>query len=102
MPQAVAAKQAFDGDTGALEMAEGEARRLADKWFEWFEAEGHGTPSVCRLDFLVSAEPRSAVQPKLWTVEVCECGGSLCHLPHGARTVAVLNEVVAGEDPAAP
>merc|ERR1719375_2926697 len=68
--------------------------RLAQKWLEWFRSEGYGTPGVCRLDFLAALPPGSD-QALLWTVELGECGSSMCGLPHEARSAAALNEAVA-------
>jgi len=96
-----AAESAFDGSKDALKFAEKEAHRLAGLWLEWLKAEGFGVPAACRLDFLVALQKRSRgsmqAQPELWTVELCECGGSLCGVPHGARTAAALNECIMGD-----
>jgi len=100
MTAAEAAACAFGGSTAALEAAEAEVERLGKLWLQWFRDEGYDTPSPAfRLDFLVSAED-GATKPRMWTVELCECGGSLCGLDHHARTAACLNEcLAAGEQP---
>lgn len=91
-----AVEQAFFGSWEALQVAEKEAEQLAELWLRWFRDEGHGTPTACRLDFLVAARrPDVAGGPvpvEVWTVELGECGSSLCGLHWGARTVACLNE----------
>lgn len=90
----------FCGSSQALHAAEEEARRLAKKWLEWFPAEGFSTPASCRLDFLCQVKPKGGgyaggpPEVKLYTIELCECGGSLCNLNQAPRTVAVLNECV--------
>jgi len=93
-----AADYAFCGSMEALRDAEKKAAGLADLWLQWFRQEGYGTPATCRLDFLVSVPARRRGRPEasVWTVELCECGGSLCGLlPHG-RTTACLNACLAG------
>eukprot|EP00928_Gymnodinium_smaydae_P002177 TRINITY_DN10767_c0_g2_i2.p1 TRINITY_DN10767_c0_g2~~TRINITY_DN10767_c0_g2_i2.p1 ORF type:complete len:552 (+),score=131.03 TRINITY_DN10767_c0_g2_i2:73-1728(+) len=92
-----AAECAFVGKREALEAAEKEADRLADLWFQWLKEEGHGVPANLRLDFLVALAP----EVKLWTVEVCESGGSLCGLSPAVRAAALLNECLC-EGPSAP
>jgi len=91
-----AVEQAFFGSWEALRVAEKEAEQLAELWLQWFRDEGHGTPMACRLDFLVSAKRPDVVggpvPVEVWTVELCECGSSLCGLHWGARAVACLNE----------
>jgi len=91
-----AVREVFFGSWEALRVAEKEAERLAELWLRWFHDEGHGTPTACRLDFLVAAKRPDVVggpvPVELWTVELCECGGSLCGLHWGARAVACLNE----------
>jgi len=91
-----AVTEVFFGSWEALQVAEKEAEQLAELWLQWFQDEGHGTPVACRLDFLVAAKrPLVAggpVQVDVWTVELCECGSSLCGFHWGARSAACLNE----------
>jgi hypothetical protein len=58
-------------------------------------------PASCRLDFLVSVAPGSgAVSSQdvhVWTVELCEMGGSLCNLPCIPRAVVCLNQCICGD-----
>lgn len=85
----------FGGRSQALKAAEDEVRRLGKLWLQWFESEGFGLPAPAfRLDFIVANAARAV--PQVWTVELCECGGSLCSLAHDARTTATLNECLAG------
>merc|ERR1712217_737933 len=86
-----AANVVFGGNAAALTAAESEAERLAELWLQWFREEGYGVPQACRLDFLCTSKG------KLWTVELCECGGSLCGLSAPTRTAACLNECLSGE-----
>lgn len=99
MSAAEAADCAFGGSKVALQTAESEVKRLGELWLQWFRDEGYGTPGPAfRLDFLI-ATGRGAAAPQIWTVELCECGGSLCSLDHGARTAACLNEcLITGEE----
>lgn len=92
MTAAEAAKCAFGGDASLMEAAEAEVQRLGALWLKWFREEGYGTPGPAfRLDFLLSGGG-GAVEGRIWTVELCECGGSLCGLDFAARTAACLNE----------
>jgi len=84
----------FRGDAKAMAETESEVFRLGRLWFAWLRDEGYGVPGSCRLDFLVSMS-KSQKRADLWTVEVCECGGSLCCFTHQARTTAILNECCA-------
>jgi len=88
MTRAEAIDLAFKGNADAAKIAEEEVERLTDAWFQWFLDEGFGTPGACRLDFIVAFSSKVTVR----TVELSECGASLCGLPHAARTVAALNE----------
>eukprot|EP00927_Polykrikos_kofoidii_P044137 TRINITY_DN3818_c1_g1_i1.p1 TRINITY_DN3818_c1_g1~~TRINITY_DN3818_c1_g1_i1.p1 ORF type:complete len:644 (-),score=75.36 TRINITY_DN3818_c1_g1_i1:85-1959(-) len=95
-----AASLAFKGSTVSLQTAEREAARLAERWLDWFRDEFNQTPSACRLDFLVSCNPGAhgaAPEVNVWTVELCECGGSLCRSSHHARTAACLNDCILGD-----
>jgi len=96
--QSDALQYCFHGSAEAMAKAEQEGAGLADKWFAWMLDEGYGTPSSCRLDFLVSVEPPQAkgATPAVdvWTVELCECGGSLCDVKCVPRTTAILNDCV--------
>jgi hypothetical protein len=107
MTFAEAAEQAFCGDVAALEAAETEAMALAERWLTWFRTEGFGVPHVCRLDFLATLPAAVAgrpcpgskgsgegarLLPRVFTVELTECGGASCGVPVVARTTAVLNE----------
>jgi hypothetical protein len=92
--EAEALQYVFRGDAQAMAEAESEVFRLGRLWFAWMREEGHGVPGSCRLDFLV-AFSKSQKRAEVWTVELCECGGSLCCLTHHARTTATLNECCA-------
>lgn len=105
MSAAEATAGPFRGNAEALRQAEQEAEALADRWLKWFVEEGHGLPTVCRLDFLVTLSPQpqsggannaAAPTPQVWTLELCECGGSLCNLSVAARATACTNELVCG------
>lgn len=76
---------------------EADAGQLADLWLQWFQDEGYGLPSVCRLDFLVSWSNGQS-HADVWTVELCECGGSLCGFTASRRTAAIFNACLAEED----
>lgn len=95
MTAAEARDSAFQGSAKAMQAAESEVHRLANRWLQWFRDEGLGTPASIRLDFLVS-KARSGTEPRVWTVELCENGGSLCGLPHAARTTSFLNNCMEG------
>ncbi len=87
----------FRGSLAAVEAAETEVRRLGQLWLRWFREKGYGTLAPAfRLDFLVTRPQTSDAAPQVWTVEVCECGGSLCGLGHFPRTAACLNECLHG------
>merc|ERR1712110_1396662 len=86
MTASEAADVVFGGNASALEAAEKEAERLADLWLQWFRENGYGVPASCRLDFLCTTKG------DFWTVELCECGGSLCGLNSTTRAAACLNE----------
>lgn len=96
LPPQEAAVQMFGGDKIALAAAETEVRRLGELWLKWFVAEGYGAPGPAfRLDFLVVKSGSGLHRPDVWTVELCECGGSMCGLEHGPRTAAFLNQCLA-------
>jgi len=100
MTAAEATQVAFRGNAQALAQAEEQAGRLADLWLQWFRDSGYGTPASCRLDFLVAVTEGRAtgsLDVRVWTVELCECGGSLCGIQVGPRTAAVLNECLLGD-----
>jgi len=79
------------GSRAAVEAAERQVLHLGGLWLKWFQTHGYATPGPAfRLDFLVSVPTRGSVE--VYTVEVCECGGSLCGLSHLPRTTACLNE----------
>merc|ERR1712137_682472 len=90
------AEQVFGGDSAALEAAEKEAERLTDLWLQWFKEQDHGVPASFRLDFLCDSKG------KLSTVEICECGGSLCGLSANTRAAACLNDCMKGSTTQAP
>jgi len=93
MSAADAAVEAFEGNTALLEAAEVQVRCLAEKWCRWFHDQDSTQPHVCRLDFLAAVGPETAEgHVDIHTVEVTECGGSMCRLPVAARTAAVLNQ----------
>jgi hypothetical protein len=94
MSKEEATQVAFRGNVEMMEEAEREVFRLGHLWLAWLRDEGYGVPSSCRLDFLVTV-PKGAARPEVWTVELCENGGSLCGLTHHARTAATLNECCA-------
>lgn len=103
MSAAEAAENAFFGSSAALEAAEAEARRLADRWFKWFEKEGKGVPHTVRIDFLAAVQEPSATVDgeaavQVYTLELTECGASMCGLPVAPRSIAVLNECLADDN----
>merc|ERR1719282_1702160 len=79
-----------------MEAAEAEAKRLAERWLQWFRDQGSGIPHVCRIDFLVALQPATEngadSKFEVYTVELTECGAATCGLPVHPRSVAVLNE----------
>jgi hypothetical protein len=97
---------AFCGSAAAMQKAEQEAGRLADRWLHWLRDEGYGTPNSVRIDFLVSAKPAAArdAEPEveLWTMELCENGGSLCNISPAARAVSCLNNCIHGDGSGPP
>merc|ERR1712039_726477 len=86
----------FSGNAAALEAAEQEAERLADLWLQWFRKQDHGVPASFRLDFLCTSKG------KLSTIELCECGGSLCGLSANTRAAACLNDCLKDSSTLAP
>jgi len=93
MSAADAAVEAFEGNMALLEAAEVQVRFLAEKWWRWFRDQHSCQPHVCRLDFLAAVSPGTAEgHVDVHTVEVTECGGSMCCLQVAARTAAVLNQ----------
>jgi len=93
-----AARLFFGGKARALQATEDEVKRLGTMWLQWFRDQGYGTPGPAfRLDFIIANAAKSRGRsPQIWTVELCECGGSLCGLSHDARTVAFVNECLQG------
>lgn len=99
-----AAHGAFGGGRVGVELlrhAELEAERLSELWLQWFQDEGHGLPTACRLDFLV-AWRRGQSKPDVWTVELCESGGSLCGFTADMRTAAIFNDCLLGKEGCPP
>mmetsp|Transcript_13393 Transcript_13393/g.35548 ORF Transcript_13393/g.35548 Transcript_13393/m.35548 type:complete len:605 (+) Transcript_13393:90-1904(+) len=93
MTAAETAAMLFGGNRAVVEAAEAEVKRLGNLWLQWFRDQGFGTPGPAfRLDFLVARPTNPQEAPEVWTVELCECGGSLCGLGHHPRTAACLNE----------
>lgn len=84
------AKSCFNGNEKVLRQVEAEVMRLSDKWLEWFNTEGFGVPAFIRLDYVVAYRGQGSVE--VWTIELCELGGSLCGYSHQPRTVAALNQ----------
>ena len=82
-------------DHAAMCNAEDTAKTLVDRWLLWFQAESAALPHVTRIDFLVvhSGPGQAAV----WTVEVGECGASLCSIEVHARNTAALNRAILGD-----
>eukprot|EP00930_Biecheleria_cincta_P039514 TRINITY_DN27161_c0_g1_i1.p1 TRINITY_DN27161_c0_g1~~TRINITY_DN27161_c0_g1_i1.p1 ORF type:complete len:665 (+),score=136.72 TRINITY_DN27161_c0_g1_i1:38-1996(+) len=100
MTKEEAVQQVFAGDQALAQATEDQVHALATRWLEtWLRSHPGGPPHVTRLDFMV-ALPNSPAgqQADVWTVEVTECGGSLCGIEVPPRTTATLNECVADPD----
>eukprot|EP00929_Paragymnodinium_shiwhaense_P114746 TRINITY_DN83240_c0_g1_i1.p1 TRINITY_DN83240_c0_g1~~TRINITY_DN83240_c0_g1_i1.p1 ORF type:complete len:682 (-),score=117.64 TRINITY_DN83240_c0_g1_i1:190-2235(-) len=103
MSQEEAVRECFFGSVAACETAERSVARLTDSWLKWLQDEGYETPATIRLDFLVSVKPPAGAgqtpEVNVWTMELCENGGSFCGLKILPRTVAVLNDLLREGEP---
>jgi len=88
-----ATSQIWKGDVKAQQIAEAEARTLADRWLAWYQVEwtSRRCPANARFDFHVCWD--GVNNPELWTCEVTECGAWLCGFNLERRNVAVINSM---------
>lgn len=101
VPRRDAAQVIFGGDAAAQRAAEVDTKRLVDRWLVWFKTESPQC-HCARLDFLVAHVGPGQVE--VWTVEVSECGSSLCSVEVHARNLASLRCALRNSDrvPALP
>ena len=84
-----------------VEEMEVEVKRLTNLWLDWFR-EKHSAPQTIRIDFMISSNGSTGSNGskssgfRVHTCELTECGGATCGLEVTPRTVAVVNESVAG------
>jgi len=96
-----APRRLFKGDAQACLRAEREALDIVDRWLLWYKSESPEPPQCTRVDFLVT-HPEFG-DSAVWTVEVGECGASLCSVEVQGRNIAAVNNAIGStEDPRFP